>query len=118
MSYLICLCQFQLHCSHKQPADVLKCLKNHVDQAGFDPQCKKIVLRRAMESTKGTHTVELDIPCVVRYFAFQATTTAQNLTCIFSDQIIVSDLKCTTNFIGAIKKLRETNKDSCPPLCP
>ncbi|XP_052816118.1 Golgi apparatus protein 1-like [Mya arenaria] len=47
-----CKSMIKKYCSHKEPSDVLRCLRNHVEEVGFDSSCKQIVERRAMESTK------------------------------------------------------------------
>ncbi|XP_052230402.1 Golgi apparatus protein 1-like [Dreissena polymorpha] len=47
-----CKQMIKKHCSHKDNQDMLSCLKQHLDELGHDDPCKKMVLKRAMESTK------------------------------------------------------------------
>ncbi|WAR13033.1 GSLG1-like protein [Mya arenaria] len=48
-----CKSMIKKYCSHKEPSDVLRCLRNHVEEVGFDSSCKQIVERRAMEKMEG-----------------------------------------------------------------
>ena len=44
----------QTYCRHKDHNDVFECLKNSMNSDGFDAKCRGVVLRRAMQQTKGT----------------------------------------------------------------
>ncbi|WAR12979.1 GSLG1-like protein [Mya arenaria] len=42
-----CKSMIKKYCSHKEPSDVLRCLRNHVEEVGFDSSCKQIELTKA-----------------------------------------------------------------------
>ncbi|KAL4235223.1 glycogenin glucosyltransferase glg1 [Mactra antiquata] len=47
-----CKQMIKTHCMEKEPGDIFDCLKKNMNSDTFEPKCRDIVLKRAMQETK------------------------------------------------------------------